>query len=579
MSLSFAARASKYARDALSGKIPACLYVRQACQRHLNNLESSKRPEYPFRFDREAADHICSFAENMVHVKGEWAGGKIKLQPWQIFLFSVTFGWLRKADGLRRFREIYWEIPRKNSKSTMGAIAGNYMAWADGEPGAEVYSGATSEKQAWEVFGPARLMVRNNREFREHFGIFVGAQNLSCLEDGSKFEPIIGKPGDGASPHCALVDEYHEHSSSDLYDTMLTGMGARLQPMLMVITTAGTDTSGPCFAKRDYAVKVLAGVIENEELFPVIYTIDEEDDWTQEATWRKANPNYGVSVYADFLEARRKEAMQVASRQNVLKCKHLNVWSNAAVAWLNMLDWAKCEQDISLSDFKGEKAWIGVDLAQKGDLTAMIILFRREKEYYLFGKYYLPEDTVRLPHNAHYQIWEVDGYLTVTPGAVTDYQFLLDDLLSWVTPYAIQGLAYDPNQATFLMQQVEKAVSFDVIEITQSRQSLNEPMQEFGAAVKDAKMHHDGNPVLTWMAANVKLPKGNVKYIIPCREGAQNKIDGIVAAIMAVKIANLNKENGPSIYETRGLTVLGETERSEDNENIGIFSACACPSL
>lgn len=544
-SASFAALATKYARDVVNGKIPACLHVRRACQRHLSDLEAAKGKDYPFRFDEKAASRICNFASMMVHVKGrEWAGKNIHLEPWQVFILAISFGWLRKFDGLRRFREIYAEIPRKNGKSVLGAIIGLYMLAADNEPGAEVYAGATSEKQAWEVFGPARQMCLKNPGFARHFGIGIGARALYILEHASKFEPVIGKPGDGASPHCALVDEYHEHTTPELYDTMLTGMGARSQPMLVVITTAGVDNSHPCFAKRDEALKVLSGALQNDTLFSVIYTVDDEDDWTDIASWRKANPNLGVSIYPDYIEARRNEAVTLASRQNILKCKHLNVWSNAGCAWINMVKWNACQQDISLEDFEGEKCWIGVDLASKIDLTAMVLLFRRGDEYYLFEKCYLPEDTINLPENSHYQRWVAEGFLTETPGARTDYRYLMDDLMDYAARFRVQELAYDPREAEMLMQEIRERVAFPCVEINQGPALISEPMKEFEALYLSGKLHHNGDPLLNWQASNVVLRSTKTKAYYPGKERPENKIDGIVAAIMALSRAKLADDEG-----------------------------------
>ncbi|MBO4334431.1 MAG: terminase large subunit [Desulfovibrio sp.] len=552
----FATIANEYARKVVSGKIIACAHVRNACKRHLDDLKESRKKSYAYRFDKTAANRICTFATMMVHVKGrEWAGKRITLQPWQCFLLAVPFGWIRKSDGLRRFREIYDEIPRKNGKSVLGAIIGLYMLCADGEPGAEVYAGATSEKQAWEVFGPARQMCLKNPGFTSHFGIGVCAKSLHILNNASKFEPLIGRPGDGASPHCAIVDEYHEHPTPELYDTMLTGMGARSQPMLVVITTAGTDNSHPCYAKRDEAIKVLNGALQNDTLFSVIYSVDDDDDWTEPEAWWKANPNAGVSIYKDFLEARRSEAMTIASRQNIIKCKHLNVWSNTGSAWINMVKWAQCQQDIALEDFIGEKCWVGVDLASKVDLTAMMLMFRRGDEYYLFGKYYLPESTVNLPENSHYQRWVAEGYLTETPGARTDYRYLMDDLLEFAQDYDIQELAYDPREAEMLMQEIREKVTFPCIEISQIPANISEPMKEFEAIYLSGQLHHNGDPMLTWQASNVVLRSTKTKSYYPGKEKSENKIDGIVAAIMALSRAKLHEDTA-SVYESRGFIEL-----------------------
>jgi len=598
--LSFAARANKYARDVVRGKRKECLYVRLACQRHLNNLEAAKTAEYPYYFDREAAQLICEFIENMEHIEGEWAGDTIDLEPWQIFIYANGWGWLRKTDGMRRFREMYTEVPRKNSKSTMGAGGGLYMFAADGEPKSEVYSGATTEKQAWEVFEPARFMALNNNEFREHFGIHVGAKNLSILADGSKFEALIGKPGDGPGPHMAVIDEFHEHKGPQLYNTMKRGMGSRRQPMLWVITTAGSDTSGPCYAKRDEAIKILNGTFEDERFFAIIYTIDEEDDWTDFENWKKANPNLGVSVKEDYLRAELAEAMRRADLQNDIKCKHLDIWCNAGTSWIDLLRWAQNEEDIRLEDFAGWDCWLGLDLASKIDLVALMIMFRRPIErgegsllpggengeeeakpwldyvYYLFGRYYLAEETVKLPENKHYQAWQARGKLVVTPGARTDFFYVLEELRRWNKLFQIQGLGFDPRESGMLIQAVQMEMSFPCVEINQAPSQISEPMKEFDALYRARRMRHEpkeADPILHWSMGNVVKKDARTKWWYPAKEVEANKIDPTVASLMSLKLAM--GATGPekkSFWATLGSQTQGsqtpQTQESQTQESL-----------
>ena len=310
-----------YVDGVLSGRISSCRFIKLACQRHLDDLKKAEEPDYPFYFDPAKAERVCRFVEMMIHTKGKWQRQPLILEPWQLFSIVVPWGWMRRSNHKRRFTEIYEEEPRKNAKSTKLAALGNYMLTADGEPGAEVYCGATSEKQAWEVFKPARLMALWNDEYRDAFSIHVGAKNLAILDGGSKFEPVIGNPGDGSSPSYAIIDEYHEHKTPDQYDTMKTGMGAREQPMLHIITTAGTDISGPCYAKRQEAIKVLEGVLENDALFVLIYALDESDDWKDFAVWAKTNPNLGVSIFEDYLRQVHAETLASAEKQNINLCK------------------------------------------------------------------------------------------------------------------------------------------------------------------------------------------------------------------------------------------------------------------
>jgi phage terminase large subunit-like protein len=305
-----------------------------------------------YRYDVAKADHVCSFIEKLPHTKGQWArkrpgqSNRIELEPWQLFIVCSIFGWVEKETGFRKYSEAYICVPRKNAKSTLAAAIGLYMLCADGEYGAEIYSGATKEKQAMEVFRPALLMAKKTPQLHKWFGVECAVKSIYREEDGSRFEPVVGNPGDGASPSCAIVDEYHEHETTILHDTMQTGMGAREQGLLLVITTAGSNIDGPCHILQGDVEKMLDGLIEDENLFGIIYTVtvpeelvgtpEGENFWKTEAALRMANPNYGVSVFAEFLLKSLRQAIQSAHKQNVFKTKHLNIWVNAATAWMNM---------------------------------------------------------------------------------------------------------------------------------------------------------------------------------------------------------------------------------------------------
>lgn len=574
MPKSYTPRALRYATKVIDGRIPACDLVRKACQRHIRDLEKSKRARYPFKFSKEKADRVCEFAERMIHIKGKWAERTddpesiyIRLEDWQCFFLSVIFGWIRKRDGLRRFREVYAEIPRKNSKSTMGAIIGLYMALADGEPGAEVYSGATTLDQAMEVFRPAWLMVDRNPDFRKFFGIELGGTaknpgNIYRLSLGTRFEPLIGKPGDGASPHCAIIDEYHEHQSDEFYETMKTGMGARTQPLRLIITTAGVNTSGPCYDKHLDAIKVLSGTQENDELFAIIYGLDEDDDWIDFRNWRKANPNFGVSVFEDYLRAELRDAMQNAGEQNSKRTKHLNQWMNAGKAWMNMVFWER-QKDTSLhlEDFTGQVCWLGLDLANKIDIASLAFIFKTEYGFAFFANHYLPEKTIELSHNAHYRKWRDEGFLIQTDGARTDFGRIERDIKEVSNRYVIQELAFDPKEASYLIQNIQDWASFECIEIGQGPTLMSEPMKEMEAAIyagqdprSTNQLRHNGDPVLTWMMGNVVKKQGRssgpVKYYYPTKEREADKIDGVVAGIMALSRAMHGADNSQVISYT-----------------------------
>jgi len=550
-------KATDYARQIVSGKIDACKWVKFACQRQLNDLKKWKSKKEKYHFNPEKAEKICNFLELLPHIKGIWAKKKlkIKLEPWQCFIWTTVFGW-EKQDGNRRFREMYAEIPRKNTKSTQGAGVGLYMFAADGEMGSEVYSGATSEKQAWEVFGPARLMALKSPEFIDYYGVEVNAKNMNILNEASKFEPIIGNPGDGASPHFSIVDEYHEHDTDRLYNTMKTGMGARLQPMQAVITTAGVNLAGPCYDKRNHVVKTLDGTHENDDLFGIIYTIDDEDDWTNFDSWKKANPCLGVSLFEDFLRSQLQEAMQRTSQQNIIQCKHLNRWMNAGIAWMNMMAWQQCaDTSLKIEDFKGEPCIIGIDLASKKDLTVMLLLFRRNNDYYAFLKSYLPEDIILDNPSGEYQRWMREGWITPTPGNVTDYGYIEEDLKKLRGKYEILEVPYDPFQAVqFSVRMMDEG--FPMVEVGATVKNFSDPMKELESLVLSGKFHFDDNPVFTWMASNVVSRVDLIKETVyPRKEHESNKIDGITASILALNRFLVHK-NKKSVYSKRGLTII-----------------------
>lgn len=546
--------AETYARRVAAGKIPCCKWIKLACKRHLDDLKASKAADYPYKFDPAKAEKIAKFLQLLPHTKGKWASKRelIKLEGWQLFSVCIPFGWLRKKDNTRRFRTIVIFVPRKNGKSIIGGGVGAYMFVADGEFGAEVYSGATTEKQAWEVFRPAKLMIERTPELRDHYGVEVNASNMCRLEDGSRFEPVIGKPGDGSSPSCAIVDEYHEHQDSTLFDTMETGMGAREQPVILVITTAGSSIGGPCHQLVRDAERMLEGVIDRPDLWAMLYTIDPGDDWTSEEALMKANPNHGISINGDFLLARQRDAMQSASKQATFRTKHLNEWVGAKSAWLNMLRWKEAPPRKSLQELEGRRCIIGLDLASKIDIAGNILLFPPvdgDPFWHVHGRYYLPEARVieELDGNtSRYREFDALGLLTLTDGEVIDFEVIKDDLREFAGRFDIEAVAYDPWQATQLAQEMV-AEGLPMVEIRQTVQNISEPMKELEALTLRRLLAHGDCPILTWMASNV-LAKLDVKdNIYPNKERPENKIDGIVALIMSLSRAIANAEAQGSV--------------------------------
>lgn len=552
------AQANQFARDIVRGKVPAGRLIIMACQRHIDDLASSKDNDYPYRFDHAAAEKKIRLIEHLNHVKGEWAFKRqlITLEPWQKFGLACTFGWVRKDSGLRRFRESYWEVPRKNGKSVVAAGVGIGMFVADDEFGAEVYSGATTEKQAWEVFRPARLMVNRSPMLMEAAGIEVNASNMNKPADGSRFEPLIGNPGDGSSPSCAIIDEYHEHPTAVQYETMLTGMGARRQPLMFIITTAGSDIEGPCYDKRRQVIETLEGTVVDEELFGYIWTIDEGDDWADPKVLAKANPNIGISVYQEYLTSQQHRAVNNARFTNTFKTKHLNVWVTAKSAFFNMQAWAACEdKTLSIEQFAGQSCYLGFDLARKLDMNSMARLFFRDidgkRHYYCVApKFWVPEDTVFNGDNPRmaerFQKWVNAKLMDPTDGAEIDYREILASAIEANKQAPVLQSPIDPHGATNLSHQLDDE-GLTPVTIVQNYTNMSDPMKELEAAIQSGRFHHDGNPIMTWCIGNVigKFLPGNDDVVRPIKQGNDNKIDGAVSLIMTIGRAMLGEEPAP----------------------------------
>lgn len=555
--------ATAYAQDVVAGKIVACKWHRLACQRHLKDLERSANGVMPYVWNPELKDskeklfrpgeRICKFAELMPHIKGDWAakGQLIKLEPWQVFILASIFGWVHKVTGKRRFRVADVIVPRKNAKSTLAAVIGNYMLAADGEYGAEVYSGATSQDQAMEVFRPALLMARATPRFCQTYGVAANASNLSVVENNSKFEPVIGKPGDGASPSCAIVDEYHEHKTSELYDTMQTGMGARSQPLILVITTAGSDISGPCYLHQVELQKILEGVIENDQRFGVIFTMDDEDDWTSEIALIKANPNFGVSVDGDFLKLQQRDATADPRKQNVFKTKHLNVWVAAASPWLNLYNLQLAgDSAITLDCQEWDGCVIGLDLASKQDIASLVALCwigqGEERHYTAISRNYVPDAALEKPENAHYQAWVNLGHLIATPGNMISLSQIEEDVVEISRMVNVGEVAKDPWGGHQLGANLQEE-GITVVDIPQQVRYLSEPMKEIAALVDSKRFHHDGNPCYVWQLSNVEVKEDRNENIFPRKARASNKIDAAIGTIVAMNRALAAEPEGGAV--------------------------------
>jgi phage terminase large subunit-like protein len=535
--------ADQYAADVLSERIPAGRWVRLACERYIADrarCDASPRPfGWLYAFDSAKAEKVSTFIEYLPHTKGRWAaaGERLRLEPWQSFILVNVFGFVRLSDQSRRFRDAMIVVPRKNGKSLLSAGVGLFMLLADGEHGAEVYSGATSEKQAWEVFRPARLMALGTPALLSHYQVEVSASNIHRLSNSSRFEPLIGKPGDGASPSCAIIDEFHEHADSAQFDTMLTGQGARVQPLMWVITTAGDNIEGPCYDRVLTSRHILEGVHSDDEKFYIEYSIDVHDDWTSELAIRKANPNVNVSVSLEFLQARQREAIANAREQGRFKVKHLCQWVQSRNAAFNMAKWRACyDPNLMIEDFAGRMAWIAMDLASESDLAAIEVLTPDGEGYARFGRCYAPEATVELPENARYRAWAEEGHLIVTYGAMIDFARIEADIVEIVANFSNAELAFDPYQATYLVTRLMDHHGIDCVKYPQNVMTMSPAMKRLDALILDGKIRHacDDRHPMTWQMSNVVSRVDAKDNWYPRKERRERKIDSPVALIMAI---------------------------------------------
>lgn len=555
--LSFAARAERYARAVLSGEKLAGKWVKAACQRHLDDLARSARDaSWPYEFDPVRCGRICHFLEWLPHIKGEWSEPQLRLEDWQVFSFGVPFGWVHRTTRLRRFRRVYQEVARKNAKSTPAAGVALYLTAADGEPGAEVYSLATKKDQAKIVWDLAVQMTQKEPAFRSELGLSSNSKAIYHRSSGSRYEPL-GRDSDtkdGFNTHGFVADELHAWKDRALYDVMDSSTGARKQPLGWGITTAGYNLSGICSELRTYLTRILNATLhahgglgyrvegtslEDDTFFGVIYTLDDGDDWADEAMWIKANPNLGISVEIDDLRSKCARAKASPQAQSEFRTKHCNQWLSASAQWMDLSKWDACA-DASLAEeqFRGEPCWVGLDAAFKTDVFAKLKLFRRGDHYYAFGRYWLPETQLDVQENAELAAWARQGLITSSPGPVIDIELVRAALAQDRKRHQLQEVPFDPAMLTqFASEMLEQG--YPMVEIAPTFRRFSEPMKKLEELVLEGRFHHTGDPVLRWMIANVIcVHKGGLIYPTKMKgEERKRKIDGVIALLMALSRA------------------------------------------
>jgi phage terminase large subunit-like protein len=490
-------------------------------------------------------DRFVRFATRLRHYKGEWAGQFITLQPHQVFRLGSIVGWRHLDTGYRRFRQAYSELPRKNGKSLEAAVMSLYVTFFDREPGAEGYCAATKTEQALIVFNDARRLVRSSNLRKR---IQVLKHNLNRDKYAQKLEPLSADYGtmDGLNAHFVNLDELHAHKTRAIMDVLEGATGARRQPLVFKITTAGTDDRSPCGDEHAYACQILDGVLTDETYFAFIASADPGDDWTSEEAARKANPNYGISVHPGDLAAKRTKAIAVPSAAATYKQKHLNLWVSAAVPWLSLEGWRKGQSEaVSLDRLTGDPCVVGVDLAAKLDLCAMVALFPptdARPTWAILRWVWTPAAT--LEERAHrdrapYQVWVDQGALIAVDGTKVNHQVIRDAVAAIRDQVVILAIGFDPWHADQLqVQLVDDGFGEDqVLEVSQTFAGMSSGCKDLEATVLAGEVDAGGCPLMEWCVSNAVVKEDDKGNIFPVKRRSRGRIDPVVALAIAWNLA------------------------------------------
>jgi phage terminase large subunit-like protein len=511
-------------------------------------------------FDPKAAQRAVDFfGECLTFTAGEWMGQPFVLQPWQHAIVANAFGWKQKDRKRRRYREVFVYVPRKNGKSELAGGLGNYLTFADNEPAAQVYCAAADREQARLVFTAARTMVQAEPLLAERGRVLT---NSIVVQETSSVLKVISAEAyskHGINAHGVLIDELHAHQNRELVDVLITSTGARRQPLIIYITTADFDHESICNEKYDYACKVRDGIIDDPAFLPVIFEATLDDDWTAPETWKKANPNLGVSVSLEYLERECKRAQETPTYENTFKRLHLNMKTQQDVRWLpmDMWDLPANASPIDEARFRGKPCYAGLDLSTTTDISALLLVFPPDGpngEYTLIPRFWIPSDNAQKRERRDrvpYITWARQNLIEMTPGNVVDYEIIRNRIGALGKVHQIKEIALDPWNSTQLSTQLA-GDGFNVVTFGQGFKDMTSPSKEWEKLVISGKLRHGGNPVLRWMASNVAAEIDAAGNIKPSKKKSTERIDGIVAGIMGLGRALL-RPKFTSIYETRGV--------------------------
>ncbi len=525
---------------------------------------SPSKPRGDYHYDPAAARRAVNCGPMFFkHVKGSLGGKPLMPEPWQAKIYATLFGWKDDAD-LRRYRTAYVEIPRGNGKSTMCVVIAGILLYIDDEPGADIFSAAGTRDQAREVFGPFKTNILNNPDLDSISRCYQNSVTRLDPETGTPIGVYKAISADadfqhGGSPHGIIFDELHVQPNRDLWDVLETGKIKRRQPLTVAITTAGFDKHSICYEQRREAEKVRDGFRDNKTFLPVIYAADEGDDWTKPETWRKANPNIGVSIKEEDLAKSCDNAQHNPGAENTFKRLHLDIWTEQETRWISMRKWR--QGNAPLPDLTGRDCWAGLDLSSKHDISAFVMAFRGTSgEYFIIPRFWIPEANAHLRERRDgvpYLTWAKQGLITLIEGDWIDQARIRADIGELANKYRINEISVDPWNAQETMVNLGQ-MGFTVHEHRQGFGSFAGPCKTFSELIHGGKIIHGDNPILTWMAGNVTVKHDSAENVKPDKAKSTERIDGIVAAVMAVGRAS--QSEGGSVYDTRGVVTLGESE-------------------
>lgn len=547
--------------------IPTSKQVLLARERHMRDLERSKNdPDFPYYFDEEEAERAIWFAREFIHhtTGSQFAGQKFEPAAWQEWdIIRPLFGWKRRDDHKRRFRKAFVMIARKNGKSFLAGFVALYCMIADREPGAEVYTVATKEQQARIVWSGAKAMIKASPDLREV--VKIRQRELYCEELNSNMTPLgrDSNTQDGLNVHCAIVDEYHAHKTDEMLGVLDTATGAREQPLIFIITTAGFDINSPCKDEYDYSLKILANELENEKYFAYICTIDDPQKWEEPDEWFKANPQLGDSIKLEYIAGKVQTAKDKAGEKNQVLVKHLNVFTSGETAWMNMHKFMEGGGPIDWDRFKGEPCFAGFDMGRTQDMAALCLSFRDPdrtagEPFKVFQRmfYWVPEDQDLIEKSredgANYRVWEQEGWLTLTPGPVTRSDIILEKILQIAEEYDLREVALDAWSTTDLAQWITDA-GINVIKHRQTLVAMKFPVDSYEELVLAGRIAHEDNPILRYNMSHaiaLRDGNGNVKLM---KNKSKHRIDGAVATVMSVGRLLIAPDDAPINYEIYGL--------------------------